>query len=233
MELSSARIKEIRALREKKFREQTGLFTVEGEKVVAEALSSGLEVVEVYRREEIGEKAMERISALSSPSPVLAVVRIPIIPLPEPKGLCLALDAVRDPGNLGTIIRLADWFGIDTVYISPDSVEPFNPKVVNSAMGSLFRKLPVTADIPELCKQFKAKGMDVFGTFLGGENVYTSELPSEGLIVMGNEAHGICGDVAKEVTRRLTIPSFGSAAESLNVSVATAVTISEFKRRNY
>ena len=232
MELSSAKIKEIRALREKKFREQTGLFTVEGEKVVAEALTSGLEVVEVYRREEIGEKAMERISALSSPSPVLAIVRIPKIQLPEPKGLCLALDAVRDPGNLGTIIRLADWFGVDTVYISPDSVEPFNPKVVNSAMGSLFRKLPVTADIPSLCKSFKSKGLDVFGTFLGGENIYSVDLPSEGLIVMGNEAHGISAEVAQQVTRRLTIPSFGSAAESLNVSVATAVTVSEFRRRN-
>ncbi len=234
MDLSNAKIKEIRALREKKFRDEAGLFCVEGEKMVAEALASGLEVVEVYRKEEIGEKAMERISALNTPSPVLAVVRQPKPVKPIPGGLCLALDAVRDPGNMGTILRMADWFGIDTVYVSEDCVEAFNPKVIQSSMGTIFRKIPVTADLPQLCKEFKTKGLEVFGTFLGGENIYTANLPAEGLIVMGNEAHGISDAVAAQVTVKLTIPSFatGPTAESLNVAVATSLTVSEFKRRS-
>ncbi len=202
--------------------------------MVAEALASGLEVVEVYKKEDIGEKAMERISCLTSPSPVLAVIRIPKPVKPAAGGLCLALDGVRDPGNMGTILRMADWFGIDTVYVSTDSVEAFNPKVIQASMGTILRRQPVTADIPQLCKEFKAKGLQVFGTFLGGENIYTADLPAEGLIVMGNEAHGISPETAAQVSVKLTIPSFaeGPTAESLNVAVATALTVSEFKRRS-
>ncbi|MBQ9185336.1 MAG: RNA methyltransferase [Bacteroidales bacterium] len=233
MELNAAKIKEIRALREKKFRDKMGVFCVEGEKMVAEALNSGLEVLEIYKREEIGEKTMERISTLTTPSPILAIVRIPKTRKAEPRGLCLALDGVRDPGNMGTIMRLADWFGIDTIFISPDSVEPFNPKVIQASMGTIFRKIPVEANIPQLCKEFRANGLQIFGTFLGGENIYTSALPAEGLIVMGNEAHGISPETAAQVSVKLTIPSFakGPTAESLNVAVATALTVSEFKRR--
>lgn len=202
--------------------------------MVAEALASGLEVVEVYKKEDIGEKAMERICCLTSPSPVLAVIRIPKPVKPAAGGLCLALDGVRDPGNMGTILRMADWFGIDTVYVSTDSVEAFNPKVIQASMGTILRRQPVTADIPQLCKEFKAKGLQVFGTFLGGENIYTADLPAEGLIVMGNEAHGISPETAAQVSVKLTIPSFaeGPTAESLNVAVATALTVSEFKRRS-
>ncbi len=202
--------------------------------MVAEALASGLEVVEVYKKEDIGEKAMERISCLTSPSPVLAVIRIPKPVKPAAGGLCLALDGVRDPGNMGTILRMADWFGIDTVYVSTDSVEAFNPKVIQASMGTILRRQPVTADIPQLCKEFKAKGLQVFGTFLGGENIYTADLPAEGLVVMGNEAHGISPETAAQVSVKLTIPSFaeGPTAESLNVAVATALTVSEFKRRS-
>ena len=231
--LSAAKIKEIRSLREKKFRDGLGLFCVEGEKMVAEALASGLEVVEVYRKEDIGEKAMERISALSSPSPVLAVVRMPSPVKPAVGGLCLALDGIRDPGNMGTILRMADWFGIEAVFASPDSVEAFNPKVIQASMGSVLRRQPFAADIPQLCTDFKAKGLQVYGTFLGGENIYTAELPAQGLVVMGNEARGISPGAAAQVDVRLTIPSFakGPAAESLNVAVATALVVSEFKRR--
>lgn len=277
MEISAAEIKQVRALREKKFRDESGLFFVEGEKMVSEALASGFEVVRVYRREEVGEKVMERLSVLSTPSPVLAVLRQPeISPLqpaasgrndremsgrndkemsgrndrknPENQsqpgnversrdifgGLCLALDAVRDPGNLGTIMRLADWFGIDTIFASPDTADVYNPKVIQASMGSIFRKRPIYCDLPKLCRDFKAAGMEVFGTFLGGENIYGAQLPKEGLIVMGNEAHGISVEVAAEVSRKITIPSFFEAAqgpESLNVAIATALTVSEFKRR--
>lgn len=233
MELSPAIIKEIRSLHDKKFRDKSGLFVVEGEKMVAEALASSIDVVELFRRDDIGAKAMERISALTTPSPVLAVCRIPKDDIPAPHGLCLALDSVRDPGNMGTILRVADWFGIDAVYASPDSVEVFNPKVIQASMGTIFRKRPHVTDIPALCRKFISSGISVFGTFLKGENVYSSPLPAEGLIVMGNEAHGISSMVAECVSHRLTIPAFakGDKAESLNVAVATAVVVSEFRRR--
>jgi len=232
--LSKNEIKTIRSLREKKFRDSFGLFVVEGEKMVREALDSGLEVVRVVRREDEGEETMARLSSFSTPPPVLAVVRKPAPSVPgTPGGLCLALDTVRDPGNLGTIMRIADWFGVDRIYASPGTVEVYNPKVIQASMGAIFRKELVYCDLPLLCESFAAAGLKVFGTFLDGQDIYTSELPSEGLIVMGNEADGISPEVAARVGVRLTIPTFakGPGAESLNVAVATAVTVSEFRRR--
>ena len=233
MSITQAEIKQIRSLGEKKFRDATGLFVVEGEKMVQEALDSGFKVVRVLRREEIGDAAMARISQLSSPSPVLAVVARPEPAADEPvRGLCLALDGIRDPGNMGTIIRIADWFGVQTVYASADCVELFNPKVIQASMGSVFRVRLVTADIPALARRFREAGMRVYGTFLDGSDLYREALQPEGLVVMGNEANGIRPAVAAEVDARLTIPSFGkSGAESLNVAAATAVTLSEFRRR--
>lgn len=233
MSITQAEIKQIRSLGEKKFRDATGLFVVEGEKMVQEALDSGFKVVRVLRREEIGDAVMARISQLSSPSPVLAVVARPEPAADEPvRGLCLALDGIRDPGNMGTIIRIADWFGVETVYASADCVELFNPKVIQASMGSVFRVRLVTADIPALARRFREAGMRVYGTFLDGADLYQEALQPEGLVVMGNEANGIRPAVAAEVDARLTIPSFGkSGAESLNVAAATAVTLSEFRRR--
>lgn len=231
--ITNAEIKFVRSLKEKKFRDQSGLFVVEGEKMVQEALSSNFKVEQVWRVEEIGEETMKRISALTSPSPVLAVVR-----KPEPeglvlqKGLYLALDSLRDPGNVGTIIRIADWFGVSTVFASRDSVDIYNPKVIQSSMGSIFRVRFVYSDIPQLCARFKEKGMKVYGTFLDGENIYNKGIAPEGLVVMGNEANGISPQTAAQVNSRLYIPSYGnSGAESLNVAVATAVTLAEFRRR--
>ena len=164
-------IKLLRSLREKKYRDASGLFVVEGEKMVGEAMESGFGIEAVYRREEVGEKVMERISSLSSPSPVLAVVRRPVAVTPEVGGLCLALDSVRDPGNLGTILRICDWFGIDSVFASEDTVEEFNPKVIQASMGAVFRKTVCYCDLAELCRRFKSSGLKVFGTFLGGVRV--------------------------------------------------------------
>ncbi|MBO4427734.1 MAG: RNA methyltransferase [Bacteroidales bacterium] len=231
MEISHNEIKFVRSLQQKKFREEHGVFVVEGEKMVQEALESGFKVEKVYRREELGEKAMERLSAMSSPSPVVAVVRMPEPAVPEVGGLCLALDSVRDPGNLGTILRIADWFGIDCIFASPDSADVYNPKVVQASMGAIFRKKVIYCDLTALCESFAKSGKRVFGTFLEGADIYASELPGEGLIVMGNEANGISPEVAAKVTDRITIPSFGGGAESLNVAVATAVAVSEFRRR--
>ena len=160
MTITQAEIKQIRSLREKKFRDAYGLFVVEGEKMVQEALLSDFEVVRVWRRDEIGEAAMARISQLSTPSPVLAVVA-----RPEPAGivlqrsLCLGLDGIRDPGNLGTILRIADWFGVETVFASDDCVDQFNPKVIQASMGSVFRVRVVTADLVDIARRFREAGI--------------------------------------------------------------------------
>lgn len=233
VDMTNADIKYVRSLREKKFRDEYGLFTVEGEKMVKEAVDSPFDVVDVYRKEDIGEDAMARISSFSTPSPVLAVVRQKHWEKPSlDSGLFLALDSVRDPGNMGTIIRLADWFGIEAVFASEDSVELYNPKVIQSTMGGIFRKKVVFCSIPDLCDEFRGLGREVYGTFLDGENIYTRHLDKEGLVIMGNESNGISDEVRARVSGKLLIPSFakGPTAESLNVAVATAITLSEFRR---
>lgn len=240
--ISNNQIKFIKSLADKKFRDQHGMFVVEGEKMVAEALSSGMEVELVCRRDEIGEEAMKRISSLTSPSPVLAVVRKPKeVQLEDYKpgnGLYLALDSIRDPGNMGTIIRLAEWFGIDAIFANPDSVDIYNPKVVQSTMGAIFRVAFHYADVCAIADRFAACGGSVYGTFLDGGNLYSKDLRLGGdspvMIVIGNESRGISPSMATRVTDRLYIPPFppdNPGSESLNAAIATAVTISEFRRR--
>ncbi len=239
--ITAAEIKFVKSLSQKKFRDSEGLFVVEGEKMVAEALASDFQVQQVYRREEIGEAAMARISGLSSPSPALALVRRPqdLLQGQLPStGLFLALDGIRDPGNLGTILRVADWFGIDAVYASPDTVELFNPKVVQATMGAIFRVKFHYTEIPALCSRTIAAGGKVYGTFLDGENLYGKALDcgleAPSVIVIGNEAAGISPAVAACVSDRLFIPPYPSddpGSESLNAAVATAVTVAEFRRR--
>ena len=238
--LSNNEIKWIRSLREKKYRDLHGCFAVEGEKLVSEALASGWEILGVWRREEIGGKAMERISALSSPSPVLAVVRKPA-PLPAAvpdTGLCLALDGIHDPGNLGTILRCADWFGVRMVYASPDSVDLYNPKVVQATMGAIFRIAFRYTDIPALCHAFTAADGAVYGTFLDGGNIYHKALYTGEdrpvLVITGSEADGISPDVEAAVSDRLYLPPYppdDPGSESLNAADATALTLAEFRRR--
>ena len=235
--MTNSEIKYIKSLSQKKFRDQYGVFVVEGEKMVQEALASGFEVEKVYRIEEIGEQAMSRITALSSPSPALAVVRKPLdlqkADVPS-AGLFLALDGIRDPGNLGTILRIADWFGIDAVYASEDTVDVFNPKVVQSTMGAIFRVKFHYTSVPALCKDVLSRGGKVYGTFLDGENMYRKQLDcSFSVIVIGNEANGISAATAACVSDRLYIPPYPAdspGSESLNAAVATAVTVAEFRR---
>ena len=240
--MTAAEIKFVKSLSQKKFRDSSGLFVVEGEKLVAEALASRFTVEKVYRREEIGEAAMARISALSSPSPALALVRRPDDLLRDEvpaKGLILALDGIRDPGNLGTILRIADWFGIDAVYASPDTVDVFNPKVVQATMGAIFRVKFHYTEIPAFCAGVLAVGGKVYGTFLDGENLYQKALDNgsvaPSVIVIGNEANGISAATAAQVSDRLFIPPYPAddpGSESLNAAVATAVTVAEFRRQN-
>ena len=237
MMLSKNEIKDIKALGQKKFRDERGLFVVEGEKLVAEALGSGCEVVAHYRVEDIGEDAMARISQLTHPSPALAIVRQPA-PAPftlSPNELVLALDGVRDPGNLGTILRIADWFGIHQVLASEDTVEVYNPKVVQATMGAIFRVRVHYCDLPSQLQSMKdCAAIPIYGTFLDGDNIYEMPLTKGGIIVMGSEANGISPEVAATVTKRLYIPPFphdAHTSESLNVAVATAITCAEFRRR--
>ena len=248
MAISNNEIKRIKALQQKKFRDETGLFLVEGEKMVEEALASSFHVEQTYYRNEIGEEAMSRISALSNPSPALAVVKKPadiyvesadsLAPLLAEGGLFLALDTIRDPGNLGTILRIADWFGIKAVFATKDTVDIFNPKVVQATMGAIFRVKMHYVDIKELSElALKADGK-VYGTFLDGENLYSKSLDTGKenpvIIVIGNESEGISKAMSALVSDRLYIPPYPAdspGSESLNAAIATAITVAEFRRR--
>ena len=246
--LSNNEIKRLKSLQQKKVRDELGVFAVEGEKMVQEAVSSPFEVECIYRKDEIGESAMERISSLSSPSPAFAVVKKPsdayiddlsqVEPLIREGGLFLALDTIRDPGNLGTIIRIADWFGIKAVFATKDTVDLYNPKVVQSTMGAIFRVKMHYVDLPELSRMVLDMGGKVYGTFLDGKNMYDRELDngavSPSVIVIGNESEGISPAMAGLVSDRLYIPPYPAdqpGSESLNAAIATAITVAEFRRR--
>jgi len=232
---SKSEIKLIRSLAKRKNREENGLFVVEGEKLVQEAIESGWDIVAVFTSDEIGEDLMSRITLLSSPSPALAVIKIPkstSFTSPDLNTLSLALDSVKDPGNLGTIVRLSEWFGIDTIYCSENCVDVYNPKVVQSTMGAIFRTKVVYTDLTKLINELHGK-LPVYGTFMNGNNIYNESLPKGALVVMGSESEGISPDIEALIDKRLAIPSFSSSkkcSESLNVAIATAVICSEFKR---
>lgn len=248
MLVSNSEIKRIKSLQQKKFRDESGLFIVEGEKMVDELMHSGWKVENVYRRDDIGADAMKRISALANPSPALAVAHKPEdIYVDDPRqlesllaegGLFLALDTIRDPGNLGTILRIADWFGIKAVFAAKDTVDVFNPKVVQATMGAIFRVKMHYVDLPELSDLAINFGGNVYGTFLDGRNLYDLELQtgeqSPVIIVIGNESEGISAEMSGVVTDRLYIPPYPAdspGSESLNAAVATAITVAEFRRR--
>lgn len=246
--ISNNEIKKVKSLQQKKFRDETGLFVVEGEKMVDEALHSPFEVEKVYRRDEIGPEAMKRITALATPSPALAVLRKPsdayvtddeaLASLIDSKGLYLGLDSIRDPGNLGTILRIADWFGIDAVFATADTVDVFNPKVVQATMGAIFRVKIHYVDLTAVSERIVSSGGNVYGTFLDGRNIYEREL-SDGtaspvMIVIGNESEGISPAMEAHVSDRLYIPPYPAdspGSESLNAAIATAITVAEFRRR--
>lgn len=256
--LSKGKLSQLRALRQKKGRREQGLFVAEGSKLVLELLDSSFGVEALYALEPwmkqhraVLSKAKEtvavtadelsRISSLVTPQDVLAVVRTPQEELnfsALAEQFTLVLDGIRDPGNLGTIIRIADWFGIRDIICSPDSAETWNPKVVQASMGSITRvrvhELPLEEFFPRMMKQLPAKTkLPVYGTFLEGKDIYHSPLATHGFLVIGNEANGIRPETETFITDRITIPSFSSAGgpESLNAAVATAIACSEFRRR--
>lgn len=237
--LSSNEIKFIKSLSQKKYRDESGLFVVEGEKMVAEALNSGFKTESVFYKDEIGEELMGRISQLSNPSPALAVLhQIDRGKCKITKGLYLGLDSIRDPGNLGTIIRVADWFGINAILASEDTVDLYNPKVVQATMGAIFRVPVYYCNLYETLWKVKFDGGKVLGTFLDGNNLYAENrlANSDGtsVIVVGNESNGISKEIEKVVTDRLFIPPYpinSRTSESLNAAMATAIVTAEIRRQ--
>ena len=240
--ITRAEILDIKALATKQGREEQGAFIAEGEKLVGEIRNSSLRIRRILQTkpifaegELVSEKEMERISQLKSANSVLAVVELPKhkLALADPtKNLVLCLDRIQNPGNLGTIIRLADWFGISDIVCSEDTADCFNPKVIQATMGAILRvRVHYTNLAKWLSEQSEAK---IYGTFLEGENIYNADLAKSGVIVMGNEGQGISNEVAECVSHKLLIPPYPTdrcGSESLNVAVATAVICSEFRRR--
>lgn len=239
--LSKNKIKWIRSLQLKKNRDDLGLFLVEGEKMVAEALRDFPEMVEeVYsttdftfpkfnkKFEIITETELSQISALKTPNKSLAILKkLNNKESVKSKGLILALDGVQDPGNMGTILRTADWFGIDTVVCSEDTADIYNPKVIQASMGSMLRMNVIYTSLENYLATCE---LPIFGALLEGENVYGRSLEKIGVLVMGNEGKGIRPNIKTYINTPIHIPGFGKA-ESLNVAVATGILLSEFKRR--
>jgi TrmH family RNA methyltransferase len=239
--LSKNQIKLITSLQQKKQRFINQLFFAEGIKVIQELVESNFELVHLYSTQNdfeevsqdkktlISENELKKISALATQNSCLAVFRIQADKKIIESGLILALDSIRDPGNLGTILRLCDWFGIDQIVCSKDAVDIYNPKVVQATMGSIARVNVNYIDLENFIGQTQ---LPVFGTFMQGNIIYKTDLPQEGIIVMGNEANGISPELEKLIKIRLTIPRFGSLqkTESLNVATATAIVLSEFRR---
>ncbi|MCL2561318.1 MAG: RNA methyltransferase [Rikenellaceae bacterium] len=250
----------VRSLGDKKGRAEHGLFMVEGPKLVSEALISTLRVRRVFVAreyaeefamacragshstdsvqgivEEVSRKDLERMSGLRTPQGVLALVEIPRHAMPAPENLrmrlSLALDDIQDPGNLGTILRTADWFGIGDVFCSPATADCFNSKAVQASMGAVLRVRVHYTALPDLLVRYA--GLPVYGALLDGENIYDTDLTPHGIIVVGNEGSGISPAVAAAVTRKLFIPPYANAgctSESLNVAAATSIICYEFRR---
>lgn len=236
--LTNNDVKLINSLAKKKFRQKYNKFVVEGAKIIKEVLNSSVKVHKVYTTEAIfdakfnqieliSEKELNKISQLVHPNTALAVCEIPT---PKPileTGLILALDDIRDPGNLGTIIRLADWFGIEQIICSNETVDVFNPKVIQSTMASFLR---VNLNYTDLASFFETYKNPVLGTFMEGENLYTSALPKSAVLLMGNEANGISSELNPYITHKISIPRLGKLqqTESLNVAMASSIILGEF-----
>ena len=245
--LSKSQINLLKSLQHKKFRREAGLFLVEGQKSIVEFANSPYQIETIYHIPafdskvlklsqkinlcEISVTDLERISSLKTPQDAIAQVRIPTWPALDRKALngrfSLVLDGIQDPGNMGTIIRIADWFGINNIICSDDTVDVYNPKVVQATMGSLARVKIYYTDLPVLLGSIS---LPVFGALLSGNNIYNTDFGDEGLILMGNEGNGIRAETGKMVTRAVTIPRIGGA-ESLNVAIATALFCSEISRK--
>lgn len=239
MSLSKNHLKLITSLSQKKYRHKYKLFIVEGIKVVQEFLNSSYELEILFSTEssfsyldsfiEVSEQELKKISSLKTPNKVIALFKIPVQKNSSSSGLIVALDAINDPGNLGTIIRLCDWFGIDQLLCSKETVDCYNTKVVQSSMGSLTR---VAISYVDLKEYLTSVSIPVFITDMDGDNIYEMKPPTSAVLVMGNEANGISNSIKQIVSTKISIPRYGNSqlTESLNVATATAILLSEFRR---
>ena len=239
--LSKSQLKLITSLRQKKYRNNHKLFLAEGIKVVNEFLSSDFKVHTIFCTDDfshnlssdqvnlISDVELQKISLLKNPNQVLGLFEIPSEKEIETSGLTIVLDTLNDPGNLGTIIRLCDWFGVKQIVCSNDTVDCYNPKVVQATMGSLTR---ISIKYSDLKVYLESAKKPIYAAVMDGENVYESSLKNDAILVMGNEANGISKEILEFITDTLTIPQFGELqeTESLNVATATAILLSEFRR---
>ncbi|MBN1251909.1 MAG: RNA methyltransferase [Bacteroidales bacterium] len=251
--ISKAQIKFINSLKLKKFRDENALFVAEGYKIVNDLVNSSLKIKTVYYTHEyfnvfnakedfelieVSQSDLDKVSFLKNSSKVIALIEIPSLFVDFElitNEISIALDTIQDPGNLGTIIRTADWFGVKNIYCSKDCVDVFNPKVVQATMGAIGKVNVHYLDLKELfSKLIDNQDFKIHGSFLDGESVYKADLKNKGIILMGNEGNGISEELEKFISKRLFIPKFYTeeiGSESLNVSIATSIILSEFKRR--
>ena len=251
--IGKKKINEIKALAQKKFRHTNGLFLIEGDKTILEVLASRFQIKELFATEtfirqhnkklkkveniiETSYNEIKRASLLKNPQQSLAICYMPIEEqLPSGiSGISFYLDGIQDPGNLGTILRTADWFGMEYLFCSPDTADLYNPKVIQSSMGSFCRVKTIYMPFDKIATLSARQNIQLFGTFMNGMNIYSAKLPRHGIIVLGNEGNGIRREVEEKIEIKLNIPSFKSGTdqpESLNVAVAAAVIASEFMRR--
>lgn len=236
--ISKSRIKHIKSLHQKKYRDLYQEFIIEGIKSVQEFLSSKKEfLIEIFTTDVqllnefknsilISETEMKQLSILSTSSSILVLAKM-WKNKENSANLILVLDDIQDPGNLGTIIRTADWFGIQSIICSKNTVDFYNPKVVQASMGSMFRVEIVYEDLNIFLKKSKTP---IYGTFMNGDSIYSAKLPNKGIIVMGNEGKGISKEIEKLITHKIAIPKIGNG-ESLNVAVTTGIVLSEFTKK--
>ena len=241
MSISKNQLKLITSLSQKKYRQKHNLFIAEGVKVLNELLNSPFEIETLFCTDDfettisekkvvrISETELKKVSTLKSPNKALGIFKIPKEKALQNYGLTIALDAINDPGNLGTIIRLCDWFGVTQLVCSKDTVDCYNQKVVQASMGSLTR---VSIHYTDLENYITKSNLDTFIADMDGENVYKTKLPKEGILIMGNEANGVSEEIKSLLQYKISIPRFGETqeTESLNVAAATAILLSEFKR---
>ncbi|WP_304036200.1 TrmH family RNA methyltransferase [Mesonia mobilis] len=239
--LSKGQIKLINSLSQKKYRQKNALFVAEGIKVIKELLNSNFELERLFSEADLfftennkmqllEANELKKITKLATAQTALALFKIPQKKQTITEDFIVALDGVRDPGNLGTIIRLCDWFGVKQLLCSKDTVDCYNEKVVQATMGSIARVEVIYGDLAE---EISKLDLPVFGTFMNGENIYESSLSFKGILVLGNEANGISDEIKQLSKHQISIPQFGETknTESLNVATATAILLSEFKRR--
>lgn len=252
--LTKKQLKLFTSLQKKKYRTEHNLFIAEGEKIVLDLLKNGVkantilctpkwleEHIDFSKKQEVIEcdnTIIKKISSLSTPSEIIGIFQMPDYQTDKDYisgNLSLVLDDIQDPGNMGTIIRTADWFGIKNIFCSKGTVDVFNPKTIQATMGAIAKVNIIYCELEELIKEYQSNDFPVYGTFLEGENIYSGNLSNKGFIVMGNEGKGISDNISAIISHKINIPPYNmsdTASESLNVAIATSIICSEFRKND-